>query len=861
LLPTEVRHLVRENPDLLPPPADSRQPSKPQEPPTDTRWPQILDALEAEARAVRSKSRHSSVDLNDGRLQARTEHGAVVVYELDGEVVLQEGAPVDVQVPDLTLTIKGEVIAIAGARIQLWLKDVDKVPPKARLDFDASHLLYRRQDFIREHLSLLNSDMIERVLAPATEAHPPATGWDTDVTLNPEQRRFVGLALTNPVTWLWGPPGTGKTTTLAVLVEQLRRRGERVLFVSNTNTAVDTALLRTAADGGFGIGNIVRLGPAARPEVQSLPVAVTVADIAALRGDPVAAALQECEAELTRLRAKNLHLLELAGVTPAPAVEGEDHDLTFVRQHDRHFDADHALESRVGYLVDRRQLLRDMLNHLIDATITAADVVFATVHQTYLKRLTHQRFDAVIIDEASMVSADLSLIAAGYANVRVVIAGDFRQLGPIATGEGYGVTQWLKRSIFELTTISSEVAAGTPRPTLVALRTQHRMRAAIADLVSDVSYRENTLHTGANVGERPVSLHIGATADPLVLLDTSDLRPWMGRLRGRGSRFNPMHVAVVSALLGSLHGEGSVGAIAAFAPQAALLRTLLPKGDESRAASTVHRFQGGERDVIFWDATIASGGDAKRLPWFNDTQPFEEGPRLANVAISRPRDQLVIIADMAWMRQSLDPRGVTHRILRHVREKGTVISAASVMTARCESPEGTQPAAVVGRGMAEALHWLSQGRPDYLTLWTSRLPEVLEPAVMAALRSLTEARVPVYLRSAGAAGRNVIDSLHDHGVSIRFLQQCVEHMAFGGDRLVVFSADPSTFTPHGSWWGVSSRALVGALRRLTRREFDPKFDLGESDRVSDCGHPATLVFHGTRDGLPALNTRCSFCRR
>jgi len=66
-------------------------------------------------------------------------------------------------------------------------------------------------------------------LRPAQKAAFQLVGWDAS--------------------YLWGPPGTGKTTTLGwLLAEYLRARpNSRVLLLSSTNVAVDTALLTVDA--------------------------------------------------------------------------------------------------------------------------------------------------------------------------------------------------------------------------------------------------------------------------------------------------------------------------------------------------------------------------------------------------------------------------------------------------------------------------------------------------------------------------------------------------------------------------------------------------------------------------------------
>jgi|SRR5699024_4667456 len=62
--------------------------------------------------------------------------------------------------------------------------------------------------------------------------------------LNAAQHRAVQRALGCDVTYLWGPPGTGKTEVVSRIVEGYARRGFRVLFTAPTNVAVDQALAR-----------------------------------------------------------------------------------------------------------------------------------------------------------------------------------------------------------------------------------------------------------------------------------------------------------------------------------------------------------------------------------------------------------------------------------------------------------------------------------------------------------------------------------------------------------------------------------------------------------------------------------------
>lgn len=86
------------------------------------------------------------------------------------------------------------------------------------------------------------------------------------------QNRAVEAALTNDITYIWGPPGTGKTTVIGQIIDGLYRHGRSVLVVSHTNTAVDGAIEKAdrtyycahGLDEG-GIYPILRLGIPSRP--------------------------------------------------------------------------------------------------------------------------------------------------------------------------------------------------------------------------------------------------------------------------------------------------------------------------------------------------------------------------------------------------------------------------------------------------------------------------------------------------------------------------------------------------------------------------------------------------------------------
>lgn len=93
-----------------------------------------------------------------------------------------------------------------------------------------------------------------------------------------QQRRVIEQACGSSVTFIWGPPGTGKTYTIAYLVTALIEAGERVLVSSHTHAAVNQSLYEAvkSENGKCGplsthptvsAGKVLRIGLTADPKI------------------------------------------------------------------------------------------------------------------------------------------------------------------------------------------------------------------------------------------------------------------------------------------------------------------------------------------------------------------------------------------------------------------------------------------------------------------------------------------------------------------------------------------------------------------------------------------------------------------
>lgn len=140
---------------------------------------------------------------------------------------------------------------------------LDRLPPAEtllHLPLDLRNLQLQRRALrqlaespLPHHRSLLRlCEDPSKVRWPVAVPEQPAHWYsliDESRSGTDEQRRFVAKALGTPdFAVLEGPPGSGKTTAICELIQQLVARGQRVLLCASTHAAIDNVLERLATD-------------------------------------------------------------------------------------------------------------------------------------------------------------------------------------------------------------------------------------------------------------------------------------------------------------------------------------------------------------------------------------------------------------------------------------------------------------------------------------------------------------------------------------------------------------------------------------------------------------------------------------
>lgn len=413
--------------------------------------------------------------------------------------------------------------------------------------------------------------------------------------LRPGQRDAFRL-LRFPFSFLWGPPGTGKTHTLGSMLASflVTFASSRVLLLSTTNTAVDLALVSVD---------------------KSLAQLTTKVSAAA-------ACRESCKRIGSHFLAQHYkgreHLVPRTDellIQQLAALEATRPDPADVVAYD-------AWKTRVEEL---RNLVRVHAKEILRTSRLAAMTCTRGVF-SYGDLEEIGRFDLVVFDEASQVGLAHALPFLPLAD-RVLFAGDPKQLAPIVISDDKEVKRWLGQSAFE--------HMHAERPNTTTLTEQSRMTRAICHVVSETFYEgrltvcnkaaaddkwlaERTLKDIPTLGSKPLScLRINS--------DGAFHAGYRGYMRDESAE---LLVAAVQAALEEA-APAEIAILTPYRAQRSVIRRKLAAAKVTKVpVSTVHRAQGSEKRTIFFDPVL---GTHQAL-----------SDHLINVAISRAKARLVV---------------------------------------------------------------------------------------------------------------------------------------------------------------------------------------------------------------------------
>ncbi|APE95174.1 DNA helicase [Halodesulfurarchaeum formicicum] len=212
-------------------------------------WKQSAQARADADRALIGLEPAGRTQLPDGRWELRAERPAGAVSKIrEGDRVLaSDGDPIDGHTELAVVESLGREIVLRADE-PLSVRRLDVYPSEFSVDRMLTAL----------HDALLRGPTRRRDLL--FERDTPTFSGPTRELIdnNPAQNRAINTALrAEDFALIHGPPGTGKTYTIARLIRALVDRGDRVLLSAFTNRAVDNAL-SALVDQGF--EDAIRMG-------------------------------------------------------------------------------------------------------------------------------------------------------------------------------------------------------------------------------------------------------------------------------------------------------------------------------------------------------------------------------------------------------------------------------------------------------------------------------------------------------------------------------------------------------------------------------------------------------------------------
>lgn len=306
-------------------------------------------------------------------------------------------------------------------------------------------------------------------------------------------------------------------------------------------------------------------------------------------------------------------------------------------------------------------------------------------------------FDMVIMDEASQCNTAVALVPI-IRGKNLMLVGDPQQLNPVILldemsnerlRKRYRVTEdydYRKNSVYK-TFLACDAVSDE-----VLLRSHYRCHEKIIGF-NNRKYYHSKLHICSRSRE----------PRPLLYVD----------VRNGSTEIRNTAPEEVDAILeyAMQNREKSIGVITPFVSQRKLIEeAVLRAGLENVACGTVHAFQGDEKDIVLFSTALTDQTRSGTYEWLKNNK------ELINVATSRARDRLIVLADSANLARLHQKAGEDdlYELVNYVSHNGQVEVTQKKTSSRAlgVKPFSTVTEEAFLAGLTHALEniWLSQNR-------------------------------------------------------------------------------------------------------------------------------------------------------
>lgn len=275
----------------------------------------FITAINDEIKAIEKRGATKNIVLKNGEFIEKTQQGYIYQFEIDKRFPFIDDTPAELVIGNKSY--KATLVQAKEFSIIISLKEeLRENIPIAYIKIDTTIIWKKLIDALTSLSSnpQFNKNLAEKAfnLLPSkcSRGKCITSFIDSNGTeLNPYQNEAIEYAVQSEVQFVHGPPGTGKTKTLAALIKEVVFNGGKVLVACHTNIAADNVIKTlihykhdSFIDSLFNNYKIVRIGFVVLPEVKE--EGITLEDIQQKITENLGTRLLELQEKLKDLRSK-----------------------------------------------------------------------------------------------------------------------------------------------------------------------------------------------------------------------------------------------------------------------------------------------------------------------------------------------------------------------------------------------------------------------------------------------------------------------------------------------------------------------------------------------------------------------------
>ena len=212
---------------------------------------EILDefdqALEDEIKTVRTQGGERTIVLRDGKFIEEMAGGRIYQFNTERKIPIADETPAQIEISKENY--RASIARFSEFKLEVLIKDFyDEIIAFAFLKIDSTYVLKKLKEALslleeKDHNLGLSLKVFNFISSETSLCAPTFTLMDENRKfLDSDQSKAVEACLGSEVSFVHGPPGTGKTRTLVNLVNDLANSGKKVLVSCHTNIACDNVI-------------------------------------------------------------------------------------------------------------------------------------------------------------------------------------------------------------------------------------------------------------------------------------------------------------------------------------------------------------------------------------------------------------------------------------------------------------------------------------------------------------------------------------------------------------------------------------------------------------------------------------------